>query len=359
MATQTLVISRDPYVAQALGPLMAEAGMEMEVCTSLPQPGTTLAAMNVSTVMVDCDAENGGFELLSTIRQEAGLKLIAVGLTRDFNDMQKAFECGATFVLNKPLPLEDARRILRISKGVSTRVVRRFLRLPINTLSVATVDDKQEAIIENVSQRGLLIQCTESLSCGQMVYVAFLLPDTFTLVESMAQVMWTDLSGRAGVEFRSLADEMEDALSAWIYQRAIAQNLAANPPRSRRTTSAGETTITVTPADQLTPDKIKTTSAAVLGLALDGLVVAGGASLFMGISIGGGGSLSQWSTWLLGLFSGFVLWMAYRFLFTFFQVETPGKRAKDKITNADWDVLLPSQMPQSLFHDRSRRAEIQ
>lgn len=336
MATQTLVISRDPYVADALRPLMYEAGMEMEVCTSLPSPGSSLMAMKVDTVMVDCDADSGGFELLSAIRQEAGPKMIAVGLTRDFNDMQKAFECGATFVLNKPLPLEDARRILRISKGVSTRVVRRFLRLPVNTLSIATVDDRQEAVIENVSQRGLAIQCTEPIAIGQMVYVAFLLPDTFTLIESMAQVMWTDPSGRAGVEFRSLTEESEDALSQWIYERAKETRPGLAPPRSRKT---GETTITVTEESELDPARLKTTSAALLGLALDVMVVSAGACLFMGISVAGGSSLTSWSTLLLGATSGAVLWMAYRFLFTFFQVETPGKKAKDKISQADWELL--------------------
>src|SRR4029453_1750395 len=180
MATQSLVVSRDPEILGLMGSLLSEAGMEVEVCPELPGAIRSLRERKFDTVIVDCDQDKDGFELLMKLREdERHQKMVAVGITSDVAANQAVFDSGATFVLNKPLPIEDARRILRISNGVITRAVRRFMRLPVDTLAVATVDDRQEAIILNVSQKGLAIQTTEPLSCGQMIYVSFLLPDTF------------------------------------------------------------------------------------------------------------------------------------------------------------------------------------
>ena len=46
--------------------------------------------------------------------------------------------------------MEDARRILRISKGIITKVVRRFLRLEVGNMATATLGDNQETIILNM-----------------------------------------------------------------------------------------------------------------------------------------------------------------------------------------------------------------
>src|SRR4051812_16712868 len=220
MATQSLLMSRDPQIVGALRPLMMEMGMEVEVCAQSPEAILSLRQRTYDTVVVDCDhASSEDAEALGVLnearKQQNGNRLVAVGITADHNRMQRVFDNGATFVLSKPLPMEDVRRILKITRGVATRSVRRFLRLPVNTLSIATVDDKQEAVILNVSQRGLAIQASETQSIGSMIYVSFLLPETFTLVESMAQVMWADRSGRAGIEFRTISDENQADMAEW------------------------------------------------------------------------------------------------------------------------------------------------
>src|SRR3979411_1430954 len=139
MATQSLLVSRDPEILGVLRPLLKELGMGVQVCP-VSHAMRTLQNEKFDTVIVDCDEDDHGVELLANIRQsQSHQKAIAVGITSDANNMQSLFDNGATFVLSKPLPVEDARRILRISKGIITKVVRRVLRPEVGSMATCTL----------------------------------------------------------------------------------------------------------------------------------------------------------------------------------------------------------------------------
>src|SRR5437879_6022131 len=112
MATQSLLISRDPQIVAALRPLMVEMGMEVEVCSQAPEAILSLRRRTYDTVVVDCDhsASAEDPEALGVLnearKQQNGNRLVAVGITADHNRMQRVFDNGATFVLSKPLPME-------------------------------------------------------------------------------------------------------------------------------------------------------------------------------------------------------------------------------------------------------------
>ena len=119
MATQSLVVSSDPEFLLALQPLLNEMGMGVEFCANGNGAFRSIRDRKFDTVIVDCDADDSGLDLLSTLRREqANQKTVAVGITSDYGSMKSVFDSGATFVLSKPLPIEDARRILRITKEI-------------------------------------------------------------------------------------------------------------------------------------------------------------------------------------------------------------------------------------------------
>ena len=331
MATQSLVVSRDPEILGILGPLMRELGIGIEICPEFPGAMDSLRHNQYDTVIVDCDQDKGGFELLMKLRRQQGnQKMVAVGITSDLANTQAAFNSGATFVLNKPVPVEDARRILRITKGVITRAVRRFMRLPVETLSVVSIDDHQEAIINNISQRGLAIQAAQMIPTGKMIYVTFLLPDTFTLIEGMAQVMWSDISGRAGIEFRALEDESQVDLNAWVFERVkkCSPDAAAAGGSYQGQEEAGVVYETVPVQSSDMP--FRSTAAALLGLAIDLGVIACGIVVFFSFGVLAGNPVNNPAAAVLALVTGILFWAFYRFLFTFFGVDTPGKRARER-----------------------------
>ncbi len=242
MATQSLVVSRDPEILGIINSLMSEIDMAVEVVSELPKAIQSLKDRRYDALIVDCDQDKDGFELLMKLREEEqNHKLLAVGITSDVAANQAVFDSGATFVLNKPLPVEDARRILKITNGVITRAVRRFMRLPVDSLAIVSVDDRQEGIVLNISQKGLAVQTTDQLNVGQIVYVSFLLPDTFNLIEGAMNVAWVDASGRAGLEFRALEAREQEMLSDWVWERARRKNPSIPMPKNPKRAALKET----------------------------------------------------------------------------------------------------------------------
>jgi hypothetical protein len=277
--------------------------------------------------------------LLANIRQsQSHQKAVAVGITSDAANMQNLFDRGATFVLSKPLPVEDARRILRISKGIITKVVRRFLRLEVGNMATCTLGDSQESIILNISQRGLAIQAAQSLKKGQMIYVSFLLPDTFDLVEGMVEVMWCDKLCRAGIEFRALAEDMQEMMSRWVFSRARAQQLVLSEPipdfedefEPEETVAPSHLPSNVrwlaafAPFTSNNHAKAKAVGTILLAIAVDLFVVAVGTFLFFGFGVVSGAEHISHS---VALAVGIAFWAIYRFLFFFFNVSSPGEKA--------------------------------
>jgi hypothetical protein len=267
-------------------------------------------------------------------------------------------------VLSKPLPIEDARRILRVSKGAITRAVRRFMRLDVDNLATVTIGDKYEAILLNVSQRGLQLQAPEPLQHGQMIYVSFLLPNTFALIEGMAQVMWVDAEGRAGIELRTTSDEAQEALNDWVYARARAlnpellypANVNAAPAAAKNKSviasssgnfkSSGFKTGSIDlqrlraelaqPVQNL--KKVRSVAVVVFGVILDMLAVGIGTGVFLGFAV----FLSNYTGHHvaverlveIGLGVGIAFWLIYRFLYFFFNVASPGERAVQHMMEA-------------------------
>lgn len=329
MATQSLVVSSDPEFLLALQPLLNEMGMGVEFCANGNGAFRSIRDRKFDTVIVDCDADDSGLDLLSTLRREqANQKTVAVGITSDYGSMKNVFDSGATFVLSKPLPIEDARRILRISKGVLTRAVRRFLRLPVENLATVTLGDHVEAIILNVSQGGLAIHAPQDLIPGQMIYTSFLLPDTFDLIETMAQVMWAEPGGRAGVEFRSLTDESQKMVYKWIRDRARAQNVIVEDGEDFLEDLGSEELAATIRAEQ----KIKALALTAFSAMVDIGIVAFGALLFMAIGfLVDDKPMFARQQVIIGLSVGIAFWLLYRCLFHFFNVATPGEKAMQRI----------------------------
>jgi len=323
---------------------MNEFGMDMHSCHEHEKALTHLKREKFDTVIIDCDEDPNGLELLTNLRQNpAHQKTVAVGITSNVYEMQQLFDSGATFVLSKPLPLEDARRILRISKGVITRVVRRFLRLEVGNMATATLGDDQESIILNISQRGLAVQAPRPLKRGQMIYVTFLLPNTFNLVEGMAEVMWCDILGRCGLEFRALAPEMQEQMSRWVFAMAKEQNLAIAdpmPPKIKEEIAASEavaqemkgpslvklgtkTKTVIVDVSTVAAKHSRTAAMIMFGALVDLLVVGLGTVLFFGFgAIFGHDHVAP----TMAIAVGIAFWAIYRFLFFFFNVHSLGEK---------------------------------
>lgn len=218
MGSQALILSRDPESSQLLRSVLREFDVAAELCFSTESAARLLEQRRFESVVLDLEAVPGSEELLPVMRASAANRdAVAVTVTDDPARLRSIEDMGANFVLHKPIPTEDARRIMRIARHLVQREgVRRYLRLPISQLAYALLNEEKQILVNNVSEGGLAIQADEQLQKGQTWSVRFSLPAGSGEIHAEAEVAWADVSGRAGLHFVGMDAAVRQRLRAWI-----------------------------------------------------------------------------------------------------------------------------------------------
>ena len=224
MASHALLLSNDPHSSLVLQRVLEEFDVRAEVCNSPHSARTLLEKRPFESVIVDADTVRDGLSLIGDLADNRlNRGVFTVTLLRDAEQMKAAAEVGSTFMLHKPVPTEDARRIMRISRHMLARdSVRQYLRLALPHLAYALLDEAKQILVENISEGGMAIQADEQMLPGIRCQVRFTLPGDANAIVSEAQVMWSDASGRAGLRFCKLEPAMQQRLARWIEEQYAA-----------------------------------------------------------------------------------------------------------------------------------------
>ena len=221
MASHALLLSNDPQSSLVLQRVLEEFDVRTEVCDSPRSARSLLNTRPFESVIVDADTVHDGLSVINDLAEsKINRGVFTVTLLRDGEQMKAAAEVGTTFMLHKPVPTEDARRIMRISRHMLARdSVRQYLRLALPNLAYALLDETKQILVENISEGGMAIQAEEQMLPGMRCRVRFTLPNDANPFVSEAQVMWSDASGRAGLRFCKLEPAMQQRLACWIEEQ--------------------------------------------------------------------------------------------------------------------------------------------
>lgn len=217
MASQALLLSSDPQSSVIMRRVLEEFQMKTDLCVSARTAKRLLREQVYDSVIIDCDSVDDGLSVILDMRENReNRSAMTITLLRDPEHIRAATEAGAHFVLHKPVPAEDARRIIRISRHMISRdAVRQYMRLPLTQLAYALIDEDKQIIVENISEGGMAVQADEHLMSGSMCHVRFTLPNC-QMISAEAKVMWSDPAGRAGLKFTAITAENVAKLSRWI-----------------------------------------------------------------------------------------------------------------------------------------------
>ena len=322
MAAQSLVLCRDPEVLRTLCPLLFDMDMGVEICLGPNGASRILRRHKFDTVIVECNSDGNGFNLLQQLRSETpNQKTIAVGIIDDYRQMKAAFATGANFVLSKPISAEDASRIFRFTRGMITRMVRRFLRIAVHRLSHVDIEGMSDpAFILDLSEGGMAMQSLAPLKPSQVLNISFVLPGSTQLITGKGVVAWSDPTGRTGIEFDGISDEQHVMLKQWVVDR-----LHKNPNDAPDAELPGPAPIRVL-SQWMRP----------MARVIDGAFVAGAALVFCLIALllarsQPGSHFPLAFAFVLSTLVGSIL---YFVLFLLMDVRFPGTRAVQSILTA-------------------------
>jgi hypothetical protein len=98
--------------------------------------------------------------------------------------------------------------------NVYSTAPRRSVRMRMQGFTTVTLNHEKEAILLDLSESGLRLQSTQTFRPGTELGLAFFLPNSFTLIEGMGTVVWSDVTGQSGVKFCD--EDMQQLVNEWV-----------------------------------------------------------------------------------------------------------------------------------------------
>jgi CheY-like chemotaxis protein len=207
-----------------------DANIDLKVCTSAEEASHILNRHKYDTFVVDCDDIPGATLVLQQLRSgKSNKSCIAFAVVNGHTTVQKAFEMGANFALNKPLSLERTNRSIRAAHGLMLRERRRYYRHLVNATGVVIVDASTELpmSINTISEGGVSIECSRQLDQGGAARLKILLPGSKKALDLKGEVMWSSHDGRAGIRFQVLPVEAKKELEGWLEKHSLSVDKGA------------------------------------------------------------------------------------------------------------------------------------
>jgi CheY-like chemotaxis protein len=235
MNLESLLLTHDAALLGVLRPTLEKISVDIEVCPQT-QPGIELLAKRkFDAVIIDCDDLQGGINILRNLRNtQTNSKSVTFAVLNGKTTTQEAFQCGANFVLQKPLTPLHATRCFNAALNFMIRERRRYFRCPIEIPVHISVPHgaKVTATSTNLSEGGMALRAAGNLPKDVVVELHFTFPDSNLACELKGQVAWADATGRAGIRFAEVPDTTQRQLEKWLMDRIEELPATPNSPDS-------------------------------------------------------------------------------------------------------------------------------
>jgi hypothetical protein len=99
---------------------------------------------------------------------------------------------------------------------------RRHTRHKLHGRVHVTLDQDRDGLLRDLSDYGLALQAVAVLRIHQHVHLRFELINPRTRVEAVGQVVWTNRSGEAGIEFTQISKRTQRRLKDWLLMNVLA-----------------------------------------------------------------------------------------------------------------------------------------
>jgi hypothetical protein len=130
------------------------------------------------------------------------------------------FRKRSEFVFERPLSAKSIRSTLNPAYGLILRERRRYFRCPISipVLLLRQAQPEVHSKSVNISEGGMALSTSVSLSAGEKIQVQFTLPDHEVPFLAESDVCWGK-PGQLGIRFLALSQEHKSVLQTWLSQK--------------------------------------------------------------------------------------------------------------------------------------------
>ncbi len=202
---------------QVLEGAARQAHLLPDVCDTSYHAMERLGASNYSALVLDLESPGAENVLRMAHLLPVPERPVVFALVSPRMHVATAYECGANFVLYKPLQPEQVLRSLRAARGFMPMDRRRSSRHDVRYLVHFDLPGAvcYPALLLDVNADGMSVQTTGAIPLTKSMPFRLQLSHG-QRVRGSAEVIWTDSSGRAGLMFSHLAALGRQRILSWL-----------------------------------------------------------------------------------------------------------------------------------------------
>ena len=214
-----MIISRDWQEVSVLECILSGLHIDVDVEAELEKAWIRLKKSKVDAVIVDCDTD-GTRSFLRKLRTDV-IGSAPVVIASGSPGHSGLCGTGATFVVEKPVSVDQAVRTLSAARNLILNERLRYYRESLDLPAWITRDrgKRLKARIVNVSKGGTKIVAQHPLDFSEEVKLKFSLPKVRSSILAEGKVAWSDSRGNAGIRFLQIEPQAERKLQLWVEQR--------------------------------------------------------------------------------------------------------------------------------------------
>jgi CheY-like chemotaxis protein len=234
-ALQALLLCSDDKVVRVLRRVLTDLEIGVEHCTHLDLAVQKLTRQRFEAVIVDCTTPTIAAKILKGIKSApANNRAIAVAIINSQEDLKRAFELGAHFVLQKPIVLDRTKASFRSVRALMKRERRRHARIPVELSVKIHMENAGRTVhvhTADLSENGIAIKTRVQLppSFG----LEFELPGSPSGIRCRGEIAWEG-KPLQGIRFRDLPESASAELKSWIARQLLSE--PDDPPVNCRLT---------------------------------------------------------------------------------------------------------------------------
>ena len=216
---QILLLTADPPLVCAFTDIAEEIGIEAQSVGDSEGFSHQLGNAKYEGLVLDLDTVRAAIPVLGSVRESRPNKnAVVFAVATGAPQRDQALQDGAHFLLQRPIENSEIRRALHLAYDLMHGERRRYYRctseLPVE-LTFITSGAALQCWTMNVSSSGMAVKTPVSLRLAEMLHIALLLPDGFTLRAS-GIVIWDDKHGKCGLKVKCSSPEMRKKLDSWL-----------------------------------------------------------------------------------------------------------------------------------------------
>lgn len=220
---RALLVTPDPALLEHFIGICRELGIETQRSVTKDGVPEELSRAKYEAVLLDFDSLPDTPSILAALRDSpANCSALIFAVGSDITHRYQALGQGPSFIFERPLDLNEIRRVVYKAYDLMARERRRYFRyafeLPV-LLRRALSEDDLKCTTTNISSNGMALRTPSPLVPGEVVQIALFLPGAGQAIRASGSVVWDDKHGKTAVTFQCDIPPDQSELDAWLNGR--------------------------------------------------------------------------------------------------------------------------------------------